>query len=219
MEDFTKLDKQGVPTLVNNKVDNLSLNSTAPNKKGFLESRLNKDNFWNLIFWLAISIGFTIALIIKSSFPEHGYGLVFCCATIITAALMLKITCKTNFDIERRFTNSEGISLNNNLPNGWFIVFTVAGIFLTGYVADTFATGDKTILKSFLFFFSFSSGFCIYFILINCPISLLFSSSFWKENNKNSAATTLNQRKSLAPDFLTNPIYRNLPSNIYHKRH
>lgn len=189
----------------------------------FIKARKNKDNFWNLVFWFGMSAGLTIGWFLTFNLSNKSYGTAFCWITILSIPIILKIANNTRFNQTERFVNSEGIPLNDRLPNGMFIVWTVVSCLFTGFLMDNFWHRPNNTFGAFLFFTGIFSGISIYFIFKNCPISILFNLKLWTMTGSGSEAyhrshhfNSSNYPSYKASDTATNPRYSSLDTNIFH---
>jgi hypothetical protein len=128
--------------------------------------------------------------------------------------------------------NSENIALTKaEIPTGLFVLFTLLGVGFTFVIAETILPkAPLGFFDSLIFFGSLFSGFSLYFIFKNCPISILFSFNCWFYLSKNAPALSIRpserQFSSLSNlsirndrnNIITNPAYSSLSSNIYHRR-
>ena len=124
MEDFTTFCK----TEAHNKA--IKLQNAAKPQTGFIASRLNKDNFWNLVFAFLLFLAWTAGLIIPQ--PKIG-GIIFW-LTFPCAVLLIKYTSVLTFDKEQ---------LNLQLPKEdkykrlgvCFIFLLITSFFLSAGIA------------------------------------------------------------------------------------
>jgi hypothetical protein len=87
MQDFTK------PFKLENKAKQLEFNIPNQPKTGFIDSRMNKDNFWNLMFWLGMFLGFGASELIAQ--PISG---IICWIAIIGMPYLVKRNADITFD-------------------------------------------------------------------------------------------------------------------------
>lgn len=94
MQDFTKLESQKLPAT-------FDLNNF---NKGFIRSRMNKDNFWNLMFFVGLNFGFGISYLIISLAENGKYpisaSMVFW-LTILGVPYLVKRNSGITFDQEK----------------------------------------------------------------------------------------------------------------------
>jgi hypothetical protein len=159
----------------------------AQPKVGFIRARLNRDNFWNLIFWLALSSGFLAATSLKESFPKIA-GVIFW-TTIIGTPLVVRLFNKVTFTEDNRFCNRTGEDITDRQPSrGGCFVFSVAIAILSGAILDSSFPKDSK-LAEVIGAFTILSGPSLYFMLINCPITIVFNLKalkYWAALNKYS---------------------------------
>lgn len=171
-------------------------------------SRLNKDNFWNLMFALGMSVG------------SATMGLFL---TVLIVPLIVKYFSKVTFN-DGKFLNSQGkeLSIQKDVPKGATVI--ISTILCTMVVRSSLAPYLENTSDIYTVAFCFCLFFIpiLFFITNNCPISIMFNSAFWQQINSQAAARPHIRRKSLAPersasDYVTNPVYKNLPFNLFHK--
>jgi len=211
MEDFTKLDKQTtqeVQLLLANKVAESDFRGTL------FDSFANKDNFWNLLFALGVVLG------------SLTIGFVF---SFIIMLFVLKRFNKVTFSDGKVFSSqNKELSIQKQTPSAVFVIITTVASTLfismnfTSYLNSLPDTLSAAIITSCFVFIP-----TLFFILKNCPISLLFCASFWKENNKNTSSPDFNHNSSernafSSPsqlDYQTQLRYSDRPENTHFKRH
>ena len=188
----------------------------------FIKSRLNSDNFWNLMFWLGMSVG--------NVFSESCDDINVACSslwiTILVVPFIVSKAQKITFNKENGFFNSKGRSLKASYPKALagVIVLTILLIACMGFVAD----GNKSSMLALLFSDLIAPLFflipTLYFIYKNCPIAILFNRHirhFIKPMSQAELAQMNASSSSLFSDSAaryTNPRYSYLPQNIYYKR-
>lgn len=203
--------------------------------QSFIKARLNKDNFWNLMFFLGMISGFGIAWLIVS-FSEDKFptsASIVCWITIIGVPWFVKRNSAITFDKEKKqFLNRNNEELNSRAPNFFLLIFLTGGLTaLTGLVLDS---ARDSINDSITFAIICTIPILIptlYCILKNLPIAVYFkketwigdgtiesysSSDNWRSNSHHfsSAKKTSSSKESL----ITSPRYRYLSCNIFHKR-
>jgi hypothetical protein len=180
----------------------------------FIKSRLNRDNFWNLMFWVAINIGLSCAVLCSIS----GYNVLAFIgfwATLIGVPYAVKQACLVSCNSESSITNC---------PKGfWVIVATAIGTGLLGAVLDTHF---KQLNQEIALFIVSTTVFLIptmFFILKNCPIGVIFKKPIIQPISQEE----LSQRRTNSSSFdhpvsafdkMTKPQYCYLPQNNFYKR-
>lgn len=184
--------------------------------RDFINSRLNKDNFWNVMFFATFFTGLSLGNIM----PQPFGGIVFWLSPL-AAVFLVKHNTQLTFDKKTlEFITSQGTKIQKiGLMFFWLLFssfFLSAG--LTGLISKT------TDLNLFFFFFTLFPA--LYCILRNFPISVYFKKEAWIGNGKttygsigssnrfhNTDVNTHNNRS-----IVTDPSYRYLSCNIYNKR-
>lgn len=231
MRDFTKpfsIDtkpKQVRAEAIEQKVDMATPNLTKQPQKTFWESRMNKSNFWNLMFGVGMVLGSFITLKFGKEYPTLG----FICAwtTLIGVPLTVRYFSKVTFT-DGNFLTIEGRELDipKQLPNGFLLIVTTIGtVILIGAIADKLAKTypDELINLVFAPIFLISLFFIpvLFFILKNCPISILFNYQFLKQQNargRSSYYSGPEYKSSFTDDDYrrTSSTQSYRPGNIYH---
>ncbi len=197
----------------------------------FIIARFSRDNFWNLIVYFGVLLTVCISVQIDS----------MCCliSAFTVAPYILTRFNKIRYLENGACVNSRGNDLSNRLP------LLILPIIILNFILCVF--GDVAGLFGFLskipqpFKFTAFIG-CImlwpmlYFIIKNCPISILFNVESWFGNSSGSASgfirsseshSALHHRpmnnsqaySSSSNDFITSPVYSYLPQNVYHNSH
>ena len=231
MEDFPKLATLKNPSSLSN--EQLKIYKEAKErlkyeepKIGFIQTRLNRDNFWNLMFLVLSVLGFGAGFSIQQPFG----GILFW-VTLLGVPYLVKRNSDITFDKDKlTFFNRKQESLNDRAPNLFLlIVITVGLTAFTGLVLDnskniiniTFARIVVGIMPIFIP--------TVYFVLKNCPIALLFTKEAWIGDGSTRAhrdggyegykySSTNYFSSSSSPNIVSNPSYRELSCNIFHKR-
>jgi hypothetical protein len=170
MEDLTK------PFKFKNKAKQLEFNIPNMPKAGFIASRMNKDNFWNLMFFSVSFTGFACGFII----PQLVGGIVFW-LSIIGAILFVKRNSPLTFNKEKlEFTTAQGNKVKKSGVGFIFLIiisfFLSAGI--VGLITE-YLSIDNLLLEQSLFVFFFTFLQSLYCILCNFPISVYFKKEAW----------------------------------------
>jgi hypothetical protein len=211
MDDFTK------PVIAN-------VNSLNQEKQ---DEWLTKDRFWNFVFWFGMSSGLSLGTFIKFTLKMPDLFPVVAWSVLLGVPLIVTLANRTRFIEKDTFVNSKGMELTKKqMPTGNFIWLTILGLALTFGLSDKYA--GRHVISSFISFTGLFSGFCLYFIFKNCPVSILFNYKFWVWKSRHSAScpnfksTPYNPPKYTSStfrpnDLITNPIYGGLSCNIYNK--
>jgi hypothetical protein len=233
MDDFSKYlskNKHSEAKPVPNEYGGIYDKPKAPahQKVGFIRARLNRDNFWNLIFWLGMSCGCAIAALIGEK--HNKLASVVLWITILGMPILLRIFNRVTFIKDNEFLNSEGQDLSKRLPSGFTMVITALAVpALIGLHLDT-STYKHSLIADIIGYFSLFLGITLYFILINCPMAILFNKDIWYDKNahkRTSCRSSYSHHKphhsdhisSLSPrSWTTSPGHSSLSSNIHHRR-
>jgi hypothetical protein len=200
--------------LVNNKLPSQPTNT----------SWLTKDRVWNLVFWFGISSGLSLGSFVKFTLRMPDLFLVIVWSTLLGVPLIVTLANRTCFIKRDVFNNSQGIELTKEqMPTGNFIWLTMLSVALTFVVSDKYA--GRHALSAFFAFNGLLSGFSLYFIFKNCPISILFNYKFWDfklyygRQNSSSNQDYYDRMNRTHNSFnkITNPGYSYRPENIWHR--
>ena len=200
-------------------------------KKTFIELRKNKTNFWNLMFALGFILGMGLVLIIapKAPAPFPLSAIILFWTTLIGVPLLVKYFSKVTYS-DGKFFNIEGIELDipNQLPNGFFLIVTPILMAISlGAISDKFVE-KSSMLINFLFIPSLLIVVffipVLFFILKNCPVSILFNYQFYKQNIKFSNSYNFEHNKPLhisnTPVHWTiDPTKSGISGNVFHHNH
>lgn len=210
MQDFTK------PFKLKNEVKQLELNIPNQPKVGFIASRMNKDNFWNLMFWLGMFLGFSSATFIDKQPISGIIGVV----TLFGMPYLVKRNTDVSFDKLEQGAPMFIINGNKrvNATGIGFIALLVVSLPITAVLTDA-----KSKL-AILFVFWFIPA--LYCILRNLPIAVYFKKEAWvgdgtvscssKSRDRHHFSTT--KTHSRKESIVTSPRYRYLSCNIYNRR-
>lgn len=211
--------------------------SVATNSKPLNQAKqdkwLNKDRLWNFVFWFGISGGLSLASFVKFVLKMPDLFLVIAWSVLLGIPLIVTLANKTRFIKKDTFANSEDIELTKKqMPTGNFIWLTILCVALTFALSDKYA--GRHVISSFVTFAGLFSGFSLYFIFKNCPISILFNYKFWVWKSRQSASCpnvrvgsssnhfrnhSSSSSRSSSSDYFTNPSYSSSMSNIYYESH
>lgn len=193
----------------------------------FIISRFSKDNFWNLIVYFGIVLTVLVA-------EQNGSALLLISSFTVVPYILTRFN-KVKYLANGTCTNSQGDDLSNKPAVLAFVIIMLNFILCVfGDVA-----GWLSFLSSIPQPFKFTAFTCcimfcpfMYFIIANCPISILFNIDSWIGRsssasghlNSSEAHSTLHNRPmnnvhAHSPsrnDLITNPSYSYLPQNVYH---
>jgi hypothetical protein len=178
MEDFATFCK----TEKHNKA--IELQNSVKEQTGFIASRLNRDNFWNLVFAFLLFLAWTAGLVLPQTLGGIIFWLTFPCAI-----LLLKHTSYLTLDKDKmEFTSSSGKKIQKS--GVCFIFLIVTSFFLSAGIAgviNKWANIESTIAGQLLFAFFFSLLPSLYCILRNFPIAVYFKKETWVTDHNNSS--------------------------------
>ena len=141
--------------------------------KNWIKERLNKDNFWNVMFWVGICLNIVLIEVTDSI-------LLFLISLVLIPVSLTKIN-KVKYTEDNIFMTSSGRILNSIFPLqfSWVLAamilltafvfvpfFIIPVVKVTGFIIATFVGFPLLILT-------------LYFIYKNCPISILFNKKAW----------------------------------------
>lgn len=191
--------------------------------KNFIKARLNRDNFWNLMLWFGMSLGWAIGVSISESPSTISTSIVW--LTLLGVPYAVKKANKLSFDKEKGFFNKEGRSLKSSYPKNIFDIIILT--FLLFPLECFIGGGLSATLSLFLL------PLVLYFILKNCPITILFYKNAWCEEVTGMRQMTPEEAarfhstgfkshgeisRSSIPNYGSSPQYSYLSSNTYHRR-
>jgi hypothetical protein len=185
---------------------------------GFIKARLNKDNFWNLMFWLGMTVGTAISECLSSNRLLFGISI---CATLFLVPFIIKTAQDVKFDKKYGFFDNNGRSLGfaKDAPPKLLFFVIVLSIFLIIYLSSGILFfGSKTAYLSIVYF-----NVALSFIYKNCPISVMFSKHIIQpmsaEESRALAKTISEMRRPVSPLPCPNTIsdikYNFMSCNIH----
>ena len=203
---------------------------------------LTKDRLWNFVFWFGMSFGMAVTMSVsKEQQAEYSLGTILIWATMICVPMIVRHFSKTTFIKKDTFVNSEGVIISKKQMPYSFSLAGMSGLGIAFIVAELFFPKGKLGFASLLaMYFSLFSGISLYFILKNCPISILFNRKFWTfefkaggfaRNSSHRASTGITN--SMTDYYQSSsynnscgsydyqrysPSYSHLANNIYHNR-
>ena len=192
---------------------------------------LNKDRYWNFVFWLGVSCGVSFSWLCEM-LHLGTLGTIIFWSTLVTFQLFVIFLNKTTCVEDKQFLNSEGKKIcENQLVNPGVVINFLFWCFMAWILSITIIPRYiPNIFTTMISCMALFSLFCLYFIFKNCPISILFNRSFWDNKfwklkplatTKSNACQYNHSSPSAATrysnDVIMNPSYSSLCSNIYHK--
>ena len=205
MQDFTK------PFNLKNEAKQLELNIPNQPKEGFIASRMNKDNFWNLVYFVGMFSGISIAFITKF--------MILSWITIIGIIWLVKRYSNISFDKLEKGAPVFVINGNNRVKAtgigfvGLLIVSfgLVVGLLalIEFIVSDLLKISDIPIVLTMMSVSLLISLPALYCILRNIPIAVYFKKEAWIGDNDTSTENSNPHSRS----------HKNwLWYNVWHKR-
>ena len=198
----------------------------------FIKSRMNKDNFWNLMFWLGMSLC-SGSFVLFSEYKYDKLSFLFFLLTILGIPFIVKKCTKITFNKENGFFNSKGESLKNRHPRAFGIVFfaSIGIAALVGGLIDKHGENLDTSIGIIILFSTFFLIPTLYFIYKNCPISILFNKNAWCEevtgitpnahsmyNGSSSIHKSNNINNPTPINCRHSPNYSWMVGNIYYRK-
>jgi len=173
----------------------------------FIKSRMNKDNFWNLMFWLGMTL-FTVLGECFNSIKWLEYS--FFCFAGLGVPLIIKQIQDVKFDKKYGFFINNGKSLGSAedcMPKQLLFII-VLSIFLIVYLSSgKINLGFVTLYWSIL-----PLSITLYFIYNNRPISIMFSRHIVKWMPPEQLATMRRSpsimEKTYSAYYSESPFYR-----------
>jgi len=150
----------------------------------WLKARQNKDNFWNLMFWFGISFSFFLTMLLGELLNNTVIDFILSWTTILIVPYLTTRFNKVIYTDDKIFLNSQGDPLTERLPKKllWAIFSAIAVAAFTGSELDKNWLGVSELIAFPLLVSVFIFVFTLYFIIKNCPISLLFNKNSWHES-------------------------------------
>jgi len=203
---------------------------------GFIKLRLNKDNFWNLMFLVATASGIMLSEWLMAM-PEVSLIGLLTLITSLTFVPWLMISLNSvSWVGGKAFVSKQG-RLINTKPLKWLLLVfpAIAGSIVVvpdfSEILFSSQTLDRFIIT--LIFTSFFIAPVLFFILINCPISILFNRNSYRPSvngmkfqqsnfgnhgsqiQKSNFGNHGSQIKEMLQDRYTSPSYAGLSYNIH----
>jgi len=152
--------------------------------RDFINNRLNKDNFWNVMFFAFMLIGMTVVFSIKQPFAGILFWIV-----VISVPMIVKIKSNITFDKKKmefivnksnkfRASGAEFILL----MIGDFAIISLIGLILDGTKASTNDASISFFVGALFLFIP-----VLYCIFRNLPIAIYFKKEAWVTDQNNSS--------------------------------
>jgi hypothetical protein len=190
--------------------------------RSFIKARLNKDNFWNLMFCLLMFVGVTIAFATDT--------MILSWITIIGVVCLVKRNSEITFNKDNlEFVINGNKRIKTSGKEFILLMFVSFGFMaLIGLILDSLTIDDSPILLAammgLLIFLP-----VLYCILRNLPIAVYFKKEAWiteggtesyssSEDWRNSQHHLSNTHSNIQESILTSPRYISHSCNIYHHK-
>jgi len=190
MQDFTKALNRNIEIkqAVDNNTAELKIDlSEMPNlpnqpKTSFIEARLNKDNFWNLMFLTLPSIPIFVTQEIIDLIPG---GIFLLIATLILSPYLVSRANKVEYKDNMFHSAATKRALGQYAPEATGFVLWSAIPFTAFWVLflhNKQPNLDETLAVYNIIFWFVPTA---YFILKNLPISIIFNKKAWAKGDNN----------------------------------
>ena len=194
--------------------------------RSFIKARLNKDNFWNLMFLTLPSIHVFIA---QEAMDLISGGIFLLLATLVLSPYLVSRANKVEYKDDMFHSTSTKRALCPYMPEAVGFVLWLAIPFTTLWVLYIkYPLLNKNLAVYNLVFWFVPT---MYFILKNLPIAIIFNKTAWTKGNGTSVfdSSSSNWRNSQhhlsTTESFMHPInaYRDprnsfLQGNIYHRK-
>ncbi len=199
---------------------------------GFIKVRLNRDNFRNLMFLAVTALGIMLSEWLSSIPNLNLLGLVTLIISLTFVPwLMIFLNRVCWIEDSKIFVSKQGRVINTKPLKLSLLVFpAIAGstVVVPDFLETLFSSNtlDRFIIT--LVFVSFFIAPVLFFILINCPISILFNKNCYRfsaggvkfEQSNVKRHQSLTSSSTLSDSITTSPRYAHFSCNVYyHQRH
>ena len=188
--------------------------------RNFINARLNKDNLFNVLFFLLFFMSLALGYIVP-----QPLGVILALVMFASAVILVKVGSPLTFDKEKmEFTTSIGKKTKNSGVG--FIFLLLISSFLSLPLTSILTGKAEYIMDSPLNFmvaaFLASAFPVLYCIISNLPIAVYFKKEAWTslELTGGSSSSSISSSHFQQSDrsIITDPSYRYLSCNVYHKR-
>ena len=187
--------------------------------RNFINARMNKDNFWNLVFSQLFFVALSLGNIISGAFGAITFFVIFS-----IAILLVKFNCSLNFNNEKlEFTTSLGKKIQKHGVGLIFLVIIAA--FIAAFISipiSKLLNIENPMLEQILLIFFTTSLTSMYCIFKNFPIAVYFKKEAWSGGKSDSSYPSRNRNNSepllSGKRMLTDPRNQWYSGNIYHRR-
>ena len=188
--------------------------------RSFIKARLNKDNFWNLMFLTLPSIPVFIA---QEAMDLISGGIFLLLATLVLSPYLVSRANKVEYKDDMFHSISTKRVLCPYMPEAVGFVLWLAIPFTTLWVLYIkYPLLNKNLAVYNLVFWFVPT---MYFILKNLPIAIIFNKTAWTKGNgtsvfDSSSSDWKNNPRHLSTNSdskITCMSYDYLPGNMYHQ--
>jgi hypothetical protein len=183
--------------------------------RSFIKARLNKDNFWNLMFCLLMFVGVTIAFATDT--------MILSWITIIGVVWLVKRNSEITFNKDNlEFVINGNKRIKTSGKEFILLMFVSFGFMaLIGLILDSLTIDENLAVYNLVFWFVPT----MYFILKNLPIAIIFNKTSWTKGNgtsvfDSSSSDWKNNYRHLSTNSdskITCMSYDYLLGNMYHR--
>lgn len=199
----------------------------------WLKERINRDNFWNLMFWVGVTISVLVTELLVYSFEIGLLGLILFIISMTIVPYIIASFNKVKYIEGKIFLNAKNKDLSAKLPKKFSIVFLINFI-LSVFIYVPYVLLDNKGVAGMPFTTTAALIFALptlYFIYLNCPISILFTNTAWKLGitgfDKNAKHVRVRRQyqgsnmlqSPLRESTITGSSYAGLSSNINNSNH
>jgi len=193
--------------------------------RSFIKTRLNKDNFWNLMFLTLPSLPVFIA---QEAMDLISGGIFLLLATLVLSPYLVSRANKVEYKDDMFHSTSTKRALCPYMPEAVGFVLWLAIPFTTLWVLYIkYPILNKNLAVYNLVFWFVPT---MYFILKNLPIAIIFNKTAWTKGNGTSVFDSSssnwrysqhhlsNTHSNIQESILTSPRYISHSCNIYHHK-
>lgn len=181
--------------------------------RNFINARLNKDNLFNVLFFLLFFMSLALGYIVP-----QPLGVILALVIFASAVLLVKVGSPLTFDKEKmEFTTSLG-KKTKHIGLGFFFLVAISFVIschLVEFISNSLNI-KQSILEDILFAFSTAFFPVLYCIIRNLPIAVYFKKEAWTSLEFTGGSSS---PSSLFSDNRTRTSmdYSHLPENMWHR--
>jgi hypothetical protein len=174
---------------------------------------LSKDRFWNLVFAFGMSIGLSVAAILKNN-PAINFNLsiIVFVLTILLVPFIVWCFSGVTFKAGKIFLNSENreLDFDKDTPIGFPFWIALAALLLSVPLAHKLIPNCSRNISDCLFINITCFAYIVSFMFKNCPVAIIY-------NLKYREFVAQNQTSSLSNDIMYDPIFKSSIFNVWHR--